>query len=62
MDYCNVLTYIIDLITVGYDGQLYTIHTNLIPIQIEEKYEKHIVDRLNELVEIIVFENETCWR
>lgn len=47
MDYCNVLTYIIDLITVGYDGQLYTIHTNLIPIQIEEKYGKRIVDRLN---------------
>lgn len=33
-----------------------------LPIQIKEKYEKHIVDRLNEFVEIIVLENETCWR
>ena len=56
MDYCNVFSPIIDLIIVRYEEQLYTQSP---PIQIEEVYEKHIVDKLNELVEIIVFENET---
>ena len=63
MDYGNVFTPIIDLITVRYDEQLYTIFTtNLTPTQIEEKYGKRVVDRLNEMVENVIFENGTYRR
>jgi len=54
---------LVDLITLRYDEQLYTIFTtNLTPAQLEEKYGKRIVDRLNEMVETIVFENGTYRR
>ena len=47
----NVYTPLIDLITTRYE-QLFTIFTtNLTPAQLEEKYGKRIVDRLNEMVE-----------
>ena len=36
--------------------------TNLTPVQLEEKYGKRIVDRLNEMVEKVVFENESYRR
>ena len=36
--------------------------TNLTPAQLEEKYGKRIVDRLNEMVEKVVFENESYRR
>ena len=63
MDYGNVFTPLVDLITLRYDEQLYTIFTtNLTPSQLEEKYGKRIVDRLNEMVETIVFENGTYRR
>ena len=63
MDYGNVFTPLVDLITLRYDEQLYTIFTtNLTPAQLEEKYGKRIVDRLNEMVETIVFENGTYRR
>ena len=46
---------LIDLITTRYEEQLYTIFTtNLTPAQLEEKYGKRIVDRLNEMVEKVV--------
>ena len=35
---------------------------NLTPAQLEEKYGKRIVDRLNEMVEKVVFENESYRR
>ena len=54
---------LIDLITTRYEQQLYTIFTtNLTPAQLEEKYGKRIVDRLNEMVEKVVFENESYRR
>lgn len=63
MDYGNVFTPMINLITVRYDEQLYTIFTtNLTPIRIEEKYGKRIVNRLNEMVENMIFENGTYRR
>ena len=63
MDYGNVFTPLVDLITLRYDEQLYTIFTtNLTPSQLEVKYGKRIVDRLNEMVETIVFENGTYRR
>ena len=63
MEFGNVYTPLIDLITTRYEEQLYTIFTtNLTPAQLEEKYGKRIVDRLNEMVETVVFENESYRR
>ena len=63
MEFGNAYTPLIDLITTRYEEQLYTIFTtNLTPALLEEKYGKRIVDRLNEMVEKIVFENESYRR
>ena len=63
MELGNVYTPLIDLITTRYEEQLYTIFTtNLTPAQLEKKYVKRIVDRLNEMVEKVVFENESYRR
>ena len=63
MEFGNVYTPLIDLITTRYEEQLYTIFTtNLTPAQLEEKYGKRIVDHLNEMVEKVVFENESYRR
>lgn len=60
MDYGNVYTPVIDLLTKRYDEQLFTIiTTNLTPPQIREHYDDRIADRLNEMVEKIVFKNGT---
>lgn len=63
MEFGNVYTPLIDLISTRYEEQLFTIFTtNLTPAQLEEKYGKRIVDRLNEMVEKVVFENESYRR
>ena len=63
MEFGNVYTPLIDLISTRYEEQLYTIFTtNLTPTQLEEKYGKRIVDCLNEMVEKVVFENESYSR
>ena len=63
MEFGNVYTPLIDLISTRYEEQLYTIFTtNLTPAQLEEKYGKRIVDRFNEMVEKVVFENESYRR
>ena len=60
MDYDNVYTPVIDLLTKRYEEQLFTIiTTNLTPQQIREHYDDRIADRLNEMVEKIVFKNGT---
>lgn len=60
MDYGNVYTPVIDLLTKRYEEQLFTIiTTNLTPPQIREHYDDRIADRLNEMVEKIVFKNGT---
>lgn len=60
MDYGNVYTPVIDLLTKRYEEQLFTIiTTNLTPQQIREHYGDRIADRLNEMVEKIVFKNAT---
>lgn len=60
MDYGNVYTPVIDLLTKRYEEQLFTIiTTNLTPQQIREHYGERIADRLNEMVEKIVFKNDT---
>ena len=60
MDYGNVYTPVIDLLTKCYDEQLFTIiTTNLTPQQVREHYGDRIADRLNEMVKKIVFSNGT---
>ena len=63
MEFGNVYTPLIDLIITRYEEQLYSIFTtNLTPAQLEEKYGKRIVDRLGDIVDIVVFENESYRR
>lgn len=60
MDFGNVVTPVIDLLTKRYDEQLFTIiTTNLTPKQIREHYGDRIADRLNEMMEKIVFVNNS---
>lgn len=60
LDFGNVLSPIVDLLTRRYDKQLFTIvTTNLTPKEIREKYGTRIADRLNEMMEKVIFENET---
>lgn len=60
MDYGNIYTPVIDLLTKRYEEQLFTIiTTNLTPQQIREHYGDRIADRLNEMVKKIVFSNGT---
>ena len=60
MDYGNVYTPVIDLLTKRYEEQLFTIiTTNLTPQQIRGHYGDRIADRLNEMVKKIVFNNGT---
>lgn len=60
MDYGNVYTPVIDLLTNRYEEQLFTIiTTNLTPQQIREHYGDRIADRLNEMVKKTIFNNDT---
>ena len=60
IDYGNVYTPVIDLLTKRYEEQLFTIiTTNLTPQQIRDHYGDRIADRLNEMVQKIVFSNGT---
>ena len=60
LDYGNVYTPVIDLLTKRYEEQLFTIiTTNLTPQQIRGHYGDRIADRLNEMVIKIVFNNGT---
>lgn len=60
LDYGNVMNPVIDLIEYRYNLQLFTfITTNLTKSQIREKYGNRIADRFNEMLEVIIFKNET---
>lgn len=60
MDFGNIVTSVIDLLTKRYDEQLFTIiTTNLTPKEIREHYGGRIAYRLNEMVEKIVFKNDS---
>lgn len=63
LDFGNVINPIIDMLEYRYREQLFTfITTNLTPRQVREKYGNRIADRLNEMVECIVFEHKTYRR
>ncbi|MCD8202701.1 MAG: hypothetical protein LUD48_03565 [Prevotella sp.] len=60
MDFGNIVTPVIDLLTRRYEEQLFTvITTNLTPAQIADLYGSRIADRLNEMVEKIIYRNST---
>ena len=60
MDFANVFTPIIDLMTKRYEEQLFTIiTTRLTPLQIREHYGDRIKDRLNEMADKIIYKNST---
>ena len=60
MDYGNIITPIIDLLTKRYEAQLFTIlTTNLDPKDIRKRYGDRIADRLNEMMAKIVYRNPT---
>lgn len=60
MDYGNIMTPLIDLLTKRYDAQLFTVvTTNLAPNDIRKRYGDRIADRLNEMMVKIVYRNPT---
>lgn len=63
LNYGNVMSPIIDLLTQRYEEQLFTIiTTNLTPDMIRKVYGERIADRLCEMTEIVVFDNDSCRR
>ena len=60
MDYGNIITPIIDLLTKRYEAKLFTIvTTNLEPKEIRQRYGDRIADRLNEMMTKVVYRNPT---
>ena len=60
LDFGNVLNPVVDLIEYRYDNQLFTfITTNLNGREIRRKYGDRIADRLNEMIEVIIFGDTT---
>lgn len=58
LDYGNVTTPLTELLECRYDERLFTvITTNLTGKQIREKYGVRIADRINEMMEVVVFKN-----
>jgi len=58
LDYGNILSPVIDLLSYRYNEQLFTvITTNLRPQEIREKYKDRIADRFNEMMTKIIFKN-----
>lgn len=60
LDYGNVNTPLVDLLEYRYSAKLFTaISTNLNGKQLREKYGVRIVDRLNEMMRVLVFKNQS---
>lgn len=60
LDYGNAKRPLVELLSIRYDLQLFTfISTNLAPGKIRATYGDRIADRLNEMVEKIVFEDSS---
>ena len=60
MEYGNVVSPIVELLTKRYDEQLFTfMTTNLTPEGIRKRYGDRIADRLNEMAVVIPFKNAT---
>lgn len=60
LDYGNVLSPVIDLLTVRYNNMLPTlVTTNLTGKDIRVKYKDRIADRFNEMMQVIIFSNSS---
>ncbi len=60
MEYGNVVSPVVELLTKRYDEQLFTLMTtNLTPDGIRKRYGDRIADRLNEMAVVIPFKNST---
>lgn len=60
LDYGNIISPVVDLLIRRYEGQLFTIiTTNLTPPEISKRYGERIADRLREMMERIVFANNS---
>jgi len=63
LNYGNALTPVTDLIEYRYNAQLFTLlTTNLKASEISERYGRRIADRFNEMLEVIIFRDETFRR
>jgi len=63
LDYGNVLNPVIEVLEHRYNDQLFTvISTNLTAKEIREKYGERIADRLNEMMNVIIFKNKSFRR
>lgn len=63
LDYGNVINPVIEVLEHRYNEQLYTvISTNLTAKEIREKYGERIADRLNEMMNVIIFKNKSFRR
>lgn len=50
----------VELLEYRYNNQLFTaITTNLTPKEVREKYGNRIADRFNEMMQVIIFDNDT---
>lgn len=59
-DYSNTLNPLSDLLLERYDKRLFTIvTTNLTPDQLREKYGERLADRFNEMMEKVIFKNQS---
>ena len=60
MEYGNVISPVVELLTKRYDEQLFTLMTtNLTPDGIRKRYGDRIADRLNEMAVVIPFKNSS---
>lgn len=63
MDYGTVVTPLIDLLSLRYDRQLFTlVTTNISNKQIRENYGDRVADRFNEMMRVIIFRKKSYRR
>lgn len=60
LEYGNALNPVIDMLSIRYEEQLPTIvTTNTAAAQIRERYGDRIADRFNEMMQVIIFTNQS---
>ncbi|MDY4246585.1 MAG: hypothetical protein SOX65_08945, partial [Porphyromonas sp.] len=60
IEYGNITTPVVELLEYRYENMLPTIvSTNLTPSELGRKYQARIADRFNEMLEIVVFKNNS---
>lgn len=60
IEYGNITTPVVELLEYRYENMLSTfVSTNLTPSELGRKYQARIADRFNEMLEIVVFKNNS---